>query len=113
MFQYKQWHKNCFNQLYRLRLISSDRICFQLRWSILQLFFLFLQWKWFYICSKAANRITQQSNYKTLYTLCGPDSIVDIASGYGLDGPRIISRWRRDFPHLSRPALGPTQPPVQ
>ena len=23
------------------------------------------------------------------------------------------SRWRRDFPHLSRPALGPTQPPVQ
>jgi len=30
---------------------------------------------------------------------------------YGLDGPRIKSRWRRDFPHLSRPTLGPTQPP--
>ena len=22
-------------------------------------------------------------------------------------------RWGRDFPHLSSPALGPTQPPVQ
>ena len=32
---------------------------------------------------------------------------------YGLDGPGIESRWRRDFPHPSRPALGPTQPPVE
>ena len=37
--------------------------------------------------------------------------ITDIA--YGLDGPGIESQWRRDFPHLSRPALRPTQPPVQ
>ena len=44
---------------------------------------------------------------------CGPDSSVGIATGYGLDGPGIESRWRRDFTHLSRPALGPTQPPVQ
>ena len=43
----------------------------------------------------------------------GPGSAVGIATGYGLDGPRIESRWERDFPHLSRPALGPTQPPVQ
>jgi hypothetical protein len=40
-------------------------------------------------------------------------SSVGIATGYGLEGPGIESRWRRDFPHLSRPALGPTQPPVQ
>ena len=38
---------------------------------------------------------------------------VGIATGYGLDGPGIESQCRRDFPHLSRPALGPTQPPVQ
>ena len=43
----------------------------------------------------------------------GPGSVVGIATGYGLDDPRIESRWRRDFSHLSRPALGPTQPPVQ
>jgi hypothetical protein len=43
----------------------------------------------------------------------GPGSVVGIAPGYGLDGPGIESRWGRDLPHLSRPALGPTQPPVQ
>jgi hypothetical protein len=43
----------------------------------------------------------------------GPGSSVGIATGYGLDSPGIESRWWRDFPHLSRPALCPTQPPVQ
>jgi hypothetical protein len=43
----------------------------------------------------------------------GPGSSVGIATGYGLDGSRIESGWGPDFPHLSRPALGPTQPPVQ
>jgi hypothetical protein len=43
----------------------------------------------------------------------GPGSSVGIATGYGLDDPGIEFRWRRDFPHLSRPALEPTQPPVQ
>jgi hypothetical protein len=37
----------------------------------------------------------------------------NVATGYGLDGPGIEFRWERDFPHLSRPALKPTQPPVQ
>ena len=37
----------------------------------------------------------------------GWDSSVGIATGYGLDGPGIESLWGRDFPHLSRPALGP------
>jgi len=45
------------------------------------------------------------------YHLCGPGGAVGIATGYGLDGPGIEFRWGRDFPHLSRPALGPTQPP--
>jgi hypothetical protein len=38
----------------------------------------------------------------------GPGSIVGIATAYGLDGPGIESRWKRDFPHLFRPALTPT-----
>jgi len=43
----------------------------------------------------------------------GPGSVVGIATGYGLDGPVIESRWGRNFPHLFRPALGPTQAPVK
>ena len=43
----------------------------------------------------------------------GRDSSVGIATRYGLDGPGIESRRRRDFPHPSRPALGPTQLPTQ
>ena len=39
--------------------------------------------------------------------------VVVIATAYGLDGQRIESRWWRDFPHLSRRALRPTQPPVK
>jgi hypothetical protein len=39
--------------------------------------------------------------------------VVGIETGYGLDGPGIESRWGRDFLHIFRPALGPTQPPVQ
>jgi len=38
----------------------------------------------------------------------GPGSSVGIATGHGLDGPGIESRWGREFPQLSRPSLGPT-----
>ena len=44
---------------------------------------------------------------------CGPGSVVGIATAYWLDGPGIESPWGRDFPHLLRPALRPTQLPVQ
>ena len=40
----------------------------------------------------------------------GWDSSVGIATCYGLEGLGIESRWGRDFPHPSRPPLGPTQP---
>jgi hypothetical protein len=43
----------------------------------------------------------------------GSGGSVGIATGYRLDVPRIELGGGRDFLHLSRPVLGPTQPPVQ
>jgi hypothetical protein len=59
------------------------------------------------------NRIYKLISY---YVSCGRDSVVSIATRYGLDGPGIEkkkSRWRRSFPHPFWPALGPTQPPIK
>jgi len=44
----------------------------------------------------------------TIWWFVGPVSVVGIATGYGLNGPGIESPWGKEFPHLSRPALGPT-----
>jgi len=41
------------------------------------------------------------------------DSVIGIATRYGLDGSEIESWWWRDFSHPSRPALGPTQPLIR
>ena len=38
---------------------------------------------------------------------------VGSSTRYGLDGPGTESRWRQDFPHPYRPALGPTQHPYR
>jgi hypothetical protein len=46
------------------------------------------------------------------YRKVGQDRIVGIVTHYGMDGSGIDSQWGRDFPHSSRPALGPTQPPM-
>ena len=43
---------------------------------------------------------------------CGPDSSVGIATDYGLDSQGSNPGWDEIF-RPSRPALGPTQPPVK
>ena len=43
---------------------------------------------------------------------CGPSSSVGIVTDYGLDGPESNPGGDEIF-RPSRPALGPTQPPVQ
>jgi hypothetical protein len=53
-----------------------------------------------------------ESLYLLIYTASpgSRDSSVSILTRYGRYGPGIESRWARDFTHLSRPILGPTQP---
>jgi hypothetical protein len=41
------------------------------------------------------------------HLLVGRDSVVGTATRYGPEGPGMESRWGRNFPYLSRPALGP------
>jgi len=41
------------------------------------------------------------------YEFCEPGSSVGIVTDYGLDGPGIEFRWRRDFPHLPERLWGP------
>jgi hypothetical protein len=48
-----------------------------------------------------------------LYYTDGIPHSLCIATRYGLDGSGIEHRWQRGFPHLSRPALRPTQPSIQ
>jgi len=65
-------------------------------------------------CVISVNRKWHEDIFRSKYpSNCGPGSVVCIATGYGLDGPGIESRCGLDFPHMSRPALWPTQPPVQ
>jgi hypothetical protein len=43
----------------------------------------------------------------------GRDYAVGMSTRHVLDSTGVESRWQRDFPHLSRPAFGPTQSPVE
>ena len=55
-----------------------------------------------------------RKKHRMAYTLLLFMKTLILATRYGLEGPGIESRWGRgDLPHLSRPALGPTQPPIQ
>ena len=60
------------------------------------------------------NRKTSEKTDKigNVYTKCGPGSSVSIVTDYGLDGPASNPSEDKIF-RLSRPVLGPTQPPVK
>jgi len=55
---------------------------------------------------------TQMLLFRVHSIICGPGSSVGIATDYGLDGSGSNPGGDEIF-RLSRPALGPTQPPVQ
>jgi hypothetical protein len=102
----------CLNQL-RHRVTQH-----QMRWHIIiregpRSKWSWLIWKYCNGILVAWLRIPQVLIISQYIWTCGPGSAVGIASGYGLDRPGNESRWGRNFPHLSRPALGPTHPPVQ
>ena len=52
------------------------------------------------------------TNHEGTLTIGGPGSSVGIATEYGLDGPGSKSGGDEIY-RPSRPALGPTQPPVK
>jgi hypothetical protein len=51
--------------------------------------------------------------FHTVLLNVGQDSVVSIPTHYELGGTGIKSWWWQGFSHLSQPALGSSQPPVQ
>ena len=41
------------------------------------------------------------------------DSVVGVATRYGMDGSEFEPQWGQDFPYPSRPAPRPTQPLIK
>jgi hypothetical protein len=100
-----RWRSLCCGQIIYLSYYGT---CFGLQFNLL--YFCNIAWWWL----KHVTYI--RSKWISEHLCCNirsRDSSVGIATRYGLEGPGIESHWRRDIPHLSRPALGPTQPPVQ
>ena len=75
--------------------------------------FIFVSRTSVWTCTLVSIRYQIAKYFELLFVSGGRDSSVGIATRYRLDGPGIESQWRRDFPHPSRPALGPNQPHVQ
>jgi hypothetical protein len=59
---------------------------------------------------RSGGTVSKKQDTNNLYNYScksGLGSSVGIATGYGLEGPGIEFQWGRNFPHLSRPPLGP------
>jgi hypothetical protein len=87
---------------------QRDAIC-----DILQQWLPIRQMLWQFMTIMSVIDPLYTSKYILLKLSSRPGSVVGIATAYGLDGPGIEFRWGRDFPHLPRPALRPTQPPIK
>jgi hypothetical protein len=61
-------------------------------------------------CGFTASTVT---NLRCTVADLARDSVVGKEIRYRIEGPGIELRWTRDFLHPSRPAFGPTQPPIQ
>ena len=101
-------HKSATCVPRNLATVSQSTQCFMYRFS--------------FLCSPANSCLDSVSystwteilvNRTTCSNSVGRDSSVGISTHYGLGGPGIESRWRRDLPHPSRPTLEPSQPPIQ
>jgi len=62
---------------------------------------------------KESTHASYRVQYVTVVFSYIEEDFAYVSTACGLDGPGIESRWGQDFPHLSRPALRPTQPPVR
>jgi hypothetical protein len=92
-----------------MTVMSNRRVVYKFRiLSVLRLIVFLKIW----FCCTQDVYVINSSSFASLWAGYLSTS-VGIATGYGLDGPGIESRWGQDFPRLSRPFLGPTQPPVQ
>ena len=62
------------------------------------------------LCNSITNTVYVCNKWFAIKPL---NPILGIPTHYGLDGPGIESRRGRDFLHLTRLAVRPTQPPLQ
>jgi hypothetical protein len=88
-------HSYCLTK--RLRSVYGTWFCFVFGWPRIRILSTADRLAWLF-------RVIRTYPNKTV----GRDGSVRVATRYGLDGPGIESRWRRDFPHPSRPVLGST-----
>ena len=92
---------------------SFSSFCLSVTLFFLPLIYIFVIYFFFLFCCHFRPLTSTFRSFVYLFFLsAGHDSSVGRATSYGVDDPGIESRWGRDFPHSSRPALRPTQPPI-
>jgi hypothetical protein len=98
-----------------LRLTGRSQWCLSAinSWDTVDIIVLYLLSYWQYYARVIFCFIYSSWSTLPFFFRRGRDTSVGIVTCYGLDGQGIVSRWRQDSPHPSRPTLGPTLTPVQ